>query len=45
MRNMMIVPSYEELRKDFALGADYYIFNAGEFPSPTTGLIPDVGNA
>ena len=31
---MLIVPTQEELVKDFADGADYHIFNAGEFPAP-----------
>jgi hypothetical protein len=29
------------LKEDFSDGADYYIFNAGEFPS--NKMIPDVG--
>ena len=43
MRNMMIVPTEEELKKDFALGADYYIFNAGEYTAPTQKWIPGLG--
>lgn len=43
MRNMMIVPTEEELKKDFALGADYYIFNAGEYAAPTQKWIPGLG--
>lgn len=31
MRNMLIMPTQAELDKDFSDGADYYIFNAGEF--------------
>lgn len=29
MTNMLVKPTEEELEKDFADGADYYIFNAG----------------
>ena len=31
MRNMLIVPTEEELKKDFNDGVDFHIFNAGEF--------------
>ena len=31
MTNMLIRPTKAELEKDFADGADYYIFNSGEF--------------
>jgi phosphoenolpyruvate carboxykinase (ATP) len=40
MHNMLVRPSSEELEKDFADGADYYIFNAGEFHA--NKHIPDV---
>ncbi|CAM6002270.1 unnamed protein product [Sphagnum balticum] len=30
MRNMLIVPTEQELAEDFAKGADIHIFNAGE---------------
>ena len=36
MRNMLIKPSKKELQEDFAEGADYYIFNAGEFHANTS---------
>jgi len=39
----MIVPTEEELKKDFALGADYYILNAGEYTAPTQKWIPGLG--
>jgi phosphoenolpyruvate carboxykinase (ATP) len=45
MKNMMIKPTEEELKKDFADGADYYIFNAGEFPAPSTGILPGVSKS
>jgi phosphoenolpyruvate carboxykinase (ATP) len=33
MQNMLIRPTEEELKRDFSNGADYTIFNAGEFPA------------
>lgn len=42
MTNMLVKPTPEELEKDFANGADYYIFNAGEFRA--NKFIPDVVN-
>jgi hypothetical protein len=42
MHNMLIRPTTLELETDFASGADYYIFNAGEFHA--TKFIPDVVN-
>lgn len=33
MHNMLVRPTIQELEKDFADGADYYIFNAGECPA------------
>lgn len=35
MRNMLIVPTPEEIAKDFSEEIDYHIFNAGEFPATT----------
>lgn len=40
MTNMLIKPTQAELDRDFADGADYYIFNAGEFGA--NKHIPDV---
>ena len=40
MTNMLIRPTAEQLNKDFSDGADYYIFNAGEFMA--NKHIPDV---
>lgn len=31
MHNMLVRPTIQELEEDFSEGADYYIFNAGEF--------------
>lgn len=31
MHNMLVRPTIQELQEEFAEGADYYIFNAGEF--------------
>ena len=31
MNNMLVKPTLKELEEDFSEGADYYIFNAGEF--------------
>jgi phosphoenolpyruvate carboxykinase (ATP) len=42
MTNMLIRPTQQELDRDFADGADYYIFNAGEFAANKN--IPDVVN-
>ena len=42
MKNMLIKPSEEELKKDFAGGADYYIFNSGEYLCPTSNLLKGV---
>lgn len=42
MTNMLIKPTPAELEKDFSNGADYYIFNAGEFTANKN--IPDVVN-
>jgi phosphoenolpyruvate carboxykinase (ATP) len=42
MTNMLIRPTQAELDRDFAGGADYYIFNAGEFRA--NKHIPDVVN-
>eukprot|EP00357_Protocruzia_adherens_P032537 CAMPEP_0114985554 /NCGR_PEP_ID=MMETSP0216-20121206/7927_1 /TAXON_ID=223996 /ORGANISM="Protocruzia adherens, Strain Boccale" /LENGTH=577 /DNA_ID=CAMNT_0002347875 /DNA_START=29 /DNA_END=1762 /DNA_ORIENTATION=- len=33
MQNMLIMPTEDELQRDFSNGADYTIYNAGEFPS------------
>lgn len=44
MRNMLIRPTEEELKTDFADGADYYIFNAGEMPAPHGGVIKGLGD-
>lgn len=33
MRNMLIVPTPDEIAKDFSEDVDYHIFNAGEFPA------------
>lgn len=40
MSNMLVRPTPAELEKDFTDGADYYIFNAGEFHA--NKHIPDV---
>jgi phosphoenolpyruvate carboxykinase (ATP) len=40
MRNMLIKPTNEELARDFVNGAEYNIFNAGEFPAST--LVPGI---
>ena len=40
MTNMLIKPTPAELERDFSDGADYYIFNAGEFMA--NKHIPDV---
>jgi len=43
MRNMMIMPTEEELREDFDKnGVDFHIFNAGEFPCPSSPLLEGV---
>lgn len=42
MTNMLIKPTPQELERDFSDGADYYIFNAGEFMA--NKYIPDVVN-
>lgn len=42
MTNMLVKPTQKELTEDFADGADYYIFNAGEFKA--NKMIPDVGS-
>lgn len=42
MTNMLIRPTQAELDRDFQDGADYYIFNAGEFRA--SKHIPDVVN-
>lgn len=42
MTNMLVKPTPQELEQDFADGADYYIFNAGELRANT--FIPDVVN-
>jgi phosphoenolpyruvate carboxykinase (ATP) len=42
MTNMLIKPTQQELDRDFRDGADYYIFNAGEFGA--NRYIPDVVN-
>ena len=31
MHNMLVRPTLQELEREFGDGADYYIFNAGEF--------------
>ena len=41
MTNMLVRPTQKELNEDFSEGADYYIFNAGEFKA--NKMIPDVG--
>ena len=40
MTNMLVRPTKQELEEDFASGADYYIFNAGEFLA--NKYLPDV---
>lgn len=42
MTNMLIKPTQAELDRDFQDGADYYIFNAGEFRA--SKHIPEVVN-
>ena len=42
MTNMLVKPTAQELEKDFQDGADYYIFNAGEFTA--SNFLPDVVN-
>lgn len=43
MRNMMIVPTDEELRKDFIDNSiDFHLFNAGEFKAPRSPLLKGV---
>lgn len=42
MKNMLIIPTEEELRTDFSKGVDFNIFNAGEFPAPGGSLIKGV---
>ena len=42
MTNMLIRPTEKELLNDFANGADYHIFNAGQFG--VNKNIPDVAN-
>lgn len=40
MRNMLIVPTEEELKNDFdAKGIDFHIVNSGEFPCPSSPLL------
>lgn len=40
MRNMLIVPTEQELREDFdAKGVDFHIVNSGEFPCPSSSLL------
>lgn len=43
MRNMLIVPTEEELKRDFNDNIDFYIFNAGEMQAPVNPLIKGVG--
>jgi phosphoenolpyruvate carboxykinase (ATP) len=43
MRNMLIVPTEEELKRDFVDNIDFYIFNAGEMAAPAHSLIKGVG--
>ena len=42
MRNMLVRPDKKEWKKDFANGADFTIFNAGEYYCPTTPLLKGV---
>jgi phosphoenolpyruvate carboxykinase (ATP) len=42
MRNMLIRPSEEELRRDFSGDVDYHIFNSGEMSA--SPLIQGVGS-
>lgn len=42
MKNMMIRPTEEELKTDFAEEVDYYIFNAGEYPAPSSANLPGI---
>ena len=45
MRNMMIVPTEEEFRRDFVDNKiDFHVFNAGEMAAPTSSLLKGVGN-
>lgn len=45
MRNMMIVPTDEELRRDFIdNNIDFHLFNAGEFKAPRSPLLKGVSN-
>lgn len=43
MRNMLIVPTEEELKRDFNENIDFYIFNAGEMQAPAHPMIKGVG--
>ncbi len=44
MRNMMIVPTEEELRQDFVnKNIDFHVFNAGEMLAPVNSLLKGVG--
>lgn len=43
MRNMLIVPTEEELKRDFGDNIDFYIFNAGEMQAPAHSMIKGVG--
>jgi len=43
MRNMLVVPTEEELKKDFLDQVDFHIFNAGEMLAPAQSIIKGVG--
>ena len=43
MRTMCVVPTEEELKRDFADNIDFYIFNAGEMAAPSHSMIKGVG--
>jgi phosphoenolpyruvate carboxykinase (ATP) len=39
MRNMLVVPTDEELKRDFSNEVDFYIFNSGEELAPKSPLL------
>ena len=43
MRNMLIVPTDEELRRDFTDKIDFHIINAGEFKAPSSPMLKGIG--
>jgi len=43
MRNMLIMPTEQELEEDFDKnGIDFHIMNAGDFPCPSSPLLQGV---